>query len=141
MTGPLVVALPPGGPPEGYLDAALDRARALGAGVTAVYVVDSVWSRFIDTDWLSTGASRAVFRRYMDDALRAEAGSMVARIETLASVHGVPFRALVVEGDPVKEFIAAMTSLGASEAFVPAAMTAALKRPSCPVTVYSCQVA
>lgn len=117
--GVILAFLPPGGVPGGYLEDIAGRAALSGSSVTAVYVLDSVWSRFSSADWLSTGPSRAEFDRYMRETLLAEGKAMADGLRLLAEKAGVSFRYEVVKGDPADAIASSARAAGAHEVIVP----------------------
>jgi hypothetical protein len=96
----LLVLLPPGGPPAGYYDDAVRLALLNGSVIIGLYVRDGVWRRFSSADWLSTGASRSEFDRYMGGVLAAEGEAMSKRLGAIAAGSGVAYVYESMEGDP-----------------------------------------
>ena len=113
----LFVPLPAGGVPDGFYAKAARHAADNGTGIYAVYVVDSVWSRYAAADWLSNGHSRSEFEEYMHKTLTDEGEEMIARLAKAACDAGVDFTSEVIEGDPERVF--AMTSGGSDAVLRP----------------------
>jgi len=114
-----ILLLPPGGAPEGCFEAAAGLAKADGAELKAIYVVDSIWSRYSAADWLSTGPSRSDFDRYMQDTLRREGEGLIDGFSRAAAEAGLSVTAEISEGDPAEALIKAARSWHADAVVVP----------------------
>jgi len=98
----LLVLIPPHEIPDGFIAAIIEHARASGAEVKALYVVDKLWFNYSGGDWLSGGASRAGFDKYMRETLRAEGDSFIERLSRAVEDAGLAFSSGIVEGDPAE---------------------------------------
>ena len=96
----LLVAVPPGGMPDGFARAVMESARGTGAEVRALYTVDDRWFGYSGSDWLSNASSRAEFDAYMRLTLQREGEASVGELSTAAAVMGVAFSCTVAEGEP-----------------------------------------
>lgn len=136
----LVVFLPPGGAPQGYLEAAVSRAVEIFAEVHAVYVVDALWGRYSSADWLSTGPSRAEFDEYMKATLLAEGSGMAEALASLADKAGVLSSYETGEGDPAEILAGIARGQAAVEVIMPSGrpeLDAALGGVGCRVFRYT----
>jgi nucleotide-binding universal stress UspA family protein len=135
----MLVAVFPGDDASGFFKAVMERAAASGAEVTALHVIDPVWLRYSEADWLSTGPSRADYESYISDTL-IEQGERLLRdlIEEARASSGTAFTARISRGEPAVEIVRAAVSIGAGEVIVSGAcpcLVAIKKKSPCPVLV------
>ena len=76
--------------------AAVDLARATGASLTALFVLDDGWNLFTGSDWLSGSGSRADYLEYARDAEFAEGRQAVAALREMAG--DLPVKVLTPAG-------------------------------------------
>jgi len=135
----LIVAIPPGGLPEGFTDAVMARAKRSGAQLMALYVIDEVWSRYSGADWLSTGHSRSEFDGYMKATLRAEGERLINTLSGAAEREGVAFSSEILEGPPGEAVTNAARSIDTDEVVTAPdfpELETVKKKSHCPVILY-----
>jgi hypothetical protein len=109
----LLVAIPPGGLPEGFVEAVMGRAKDMGAELRALYPVDARWFGFSGSDRLTGASSRAEFDAYMRSCLNEEGGRLTRELSAAARLAGVEFSCDVAEGAPAEAALKAAAGFGA----------------------------
>lgn len=107
----ILILIPPHELPEGFITAAIEHARASGAEIKCLYVIDALWFNYSGADWLSEGASRAKFDLYMRETLRAEGEGFIERMSRAVKDAGLVFSSEIVEGAPAEAALMAASSI------------------------------
>jgi nucleotide-binding universal stress UspA family protein len=134
-----LVAVFPGDDASRFFRAVIERAAATGAEVTALHVIDPVWLRYSEADWLSTGPSRADYETYMQATLLIQGEALMRGLaEEARASSGVTFTARISRGEPAVEIVRAAVSIGAGEVILSGAcpcLGTIKKKSPCPVLV------
>jgi nucleotide-binding universal stress UspA family protein len=135
-----LAAVFPGDDTSGFFSAVIERAAASGAEVTALHVIDPVWLRYSEADWLSTGPSRADYESYMRDTLLEQGERLLLDLmeEARSSSSVTAPTTKIAYGDPAEEVIKAATAIGAAEIIASAGcpcLREIKKKSPCPVLV------
>lgn len=100
------------------MDEAVRLASERGAGLTALFVLDTGWSVYIGSDFLLGSHARGDFLEYTRDDEFAQQRAAVAAIEERARAAGVAFEVKTVTSGRVTEAIVAELAQGGYDALV-----------------------
>lgn len=91
---------------------ALHLAASAGAGLTALYVIDSRWDDILGDEWISNYQTRRDFYRYFEQGLKKQAETALDYIAARGAGCNIPVRTLIEKEIPEKTIISAASRLG-----------------------------
>jgi len=111
------------------LQRAVATARASGASLIGVFVIDAGWADFIGSDWQSSRNARQGFLDYVHEEQRRHADA--ARAQFNAATQDLPdARFSLLVGEPAEEVVRLMANGGADMLFAGSGVFQACGRPS-----------
>lgn len=70
-----------------------------------IVVPKALWHGMTGDDWLTNGATRNTFRRYLEDQLSQEVEEHKSRVSEAAAANDLKYTAEVIVGEPEEELI------------------------------------
>ncbi len=87
------------------LECALKVVQPKEGKVVGLCVIDSTWSRFIGSDFLSSSTARKQFLEYIAQDLKEQAADRIEKFKAALAAKGVPCEVRIRDGEQAEEIM------------------------------------